>query len=115
MNECEPLRTGSRERPSFIVMVGWCRLKPTEPPELKALRLRKCGRPPMDHCFLTLIYGGGPICTIQRVKATCDEPLSTFAFKFNLRPYIMVDLKSGSCDSDFWIKRGTALLLSLST
>jgi len=28
---------------------------------------------------------------------------------------VMVDLKSGSCDSDFWIKRGTALLLSLST
>jgi dynein heavy chain len=25
----------------------------------------------------------------------------------------MVDLKSGTGDSDFWIKRGTALLLSL--
>jgi dynein heavy chain len=28
---------------------------------------------------------------------------------------IMVDLKSGAGDSDFWIKRGTALLLSLAT
>ena len=42
----------------------------------------------MDHYFLTLIYGGGPLCTIQRLKATCDEPLSTFAFKCNLRRYI---------------------------
>ena len=28
---------------------------------------------------------------------------------------VFVDLKSGSCDSDFWIKRGTALLLALAT
>jgi hypothetical protein len=27
----------------------------------------------------------------------------------------MVDLKGGVGDSDFWIKRGTALLLSLAT
>jgi hypothetical protein len=38
-------------------------------------------------------------------------------FKFNLYRYIkvFVDLKGGNCDSDFWIKRGTALLLALST
>jgi hypothetical protein len=36
-------------------MVGRCRLKPADPPELKASWLRKCGSPPMDHCFLTLI------------------------------------------------------------
>jgi len=41
----------------------------------------------MDHCFLTLIYGGGPLCKIQRLKATCDEPLLTFAFNFNMRRY----------------------------
>ena len=28
---------------------------------------------------------------------------------------IFVDLKGGDGDSDFWIKRGTALLLSLAT
>jgi len=33
----------------------------------------------MDHYFITLIYGGGPLCTIQRLKATCDEVLSSFA------------------------------------
>jgi dynein heavy chain len=33
------------------------------------------------------------------------------------RPSFMtfVDLKGGACDSDFWIKRGTALLLALAT
>jgi hypothetical protein len=29
----------------------------------------------MDHDSLTLIYGGGPLCTIQRLKATCDDAL----------------------------------------
>ena len=29
----------------------------------------------MDHYLLTLIYGGGPLCTIQRLKAKCDEAL----------------------------------------
>ena len=28
---------------------------------------------------------------------------------------VMVDLKGGDCDADFWIKRGTALLLALAT
>jgi hypothetical protein len=42
----------------------------------------------MDHYFLTLINGGDPLCTIQRLKAKCDEALSTFAFKFNSRRYI---------------------------
>jgi hypothetical protein len=41
----------------------------------------------MDHDFLTLINGGGPLCTLQRLKANCDEPLSSFAFSFNLRRY----------------------------
>jgi len=28
----------------------------------------------MDHYFPTLIHGGGgPLCIIQRSKATCDE------------------------------------------
>jgi len=29
----------------------------------------------MDHYSLTLMYGGGPLCTIQRLKATRDEAL----------------------------------------
>jgi len=29
----------------------------------------------MDHYILTFIYRGGPLCTIQRLKATCDEAL----------------------------------------
>jgi len=29
----------------------------------------------MDHYFLTLIYRGGPQCTMQSLKATCDEAL----------------------------------------
>ena len=41
----------------------------------------------MDHYFLTLINGGGPLCTIQCLKAKCDEALSNFAFNFNLRRY----------------------------
>ena len=41
----------------------------------------------MDHYSLTLINGGGPLCTIQRLKAKCDESLSNLAFKFNLRRY----------------------------
>jgi hypothetical protein len=41
----------------------------------------------MEHYFLTLINGGGPLCTIQRLKAKCDEALSSLALKFNLRRY----------------------------
>jgi len=43
----------------------------------------------MDHDFPTLINGGCPLCTIQSLKAKCDEALSNFAFKFNLRWYTM--------------------------
>jgi len=43
----------------------------------------------MDHYFLTLINGGGALCTIQRLKATCDEALSNLALNFNLRRYIL--------------------------
>jgi len=57
------------------VKVGRCRLKPADPPELKGRWLRKLGRLPMDHYFLTLIYLGGPLCTMQCLKATCDEAL----------------------------------------
>jgi len=28
---------------------------------------------------------------------------------------VMVDLKAGNADAEFWIKRGTALLLALAT
>jgi hypothetical protein len=41
----------------------------------------------MDHHFLTLINGGGPLCTIQRLKAKYHEPLSNFAFKVDMRRY----------------------------
>jgi hypothetical protein len=41
----------------------------------------------MDQNFPTLINGGGPLCTIQRFKAKCDEALSNFAFTFSLRRY----------------------------
>jgi hypothetical protein len=41
----------------------------------------------MDHYFLTLINGGGPLCTIQRLKAKCDKSLTNFAVSFNLRRY----------------------------
>jgi hypothetical protein len=44
----------------------------------------------MDHYFLTLMNGGGPLCTVQRLKAQCDEALSNVAFKLNLRPYAKV-------------------------
>jgi len=44
----------------------------------------------MDHVFLTLINGGGPLCTVQRLKAQCGEALSNFGFKFNLRRYTLV-------------------------
>ena len=44
----------------------------------------------MEHYFLTLIYGGGPLCIVQRLKAKCDEALSNFAFNFNLRRYTKV-------------------------
>jgi hypothetical protein len=42
----------------------------------------------MNHYFLTLLIGGGPLCTFQRLKARCDEALSNFAFNFSLRRYI---------------------------
>jgi len=29
----------------------------------------------MEHDILTVIYGGAPLCTIQQLKATCDEAL----------------------------------------
>ena len=41
----------------------------------------------MHHHSLTLINGGGPLCTIQRSKAKCDEALSNFDVSFNLRRY----------------------------
>jgi hypothetical protein len=44
----------------------------------------------MDHYFLTLIYAGGPLCTIQRLKAKCDKLLSNCAFNFNSRRYTVV-------------------------
>jgi len=39
----------------------------------------------MDQYSLPLINGRGPLCTIQHLKAKCDEALSNFAFSFNLR------------------------------
>jgi hypothetical protein len=44
----------------------------------------------MDHYFLTLINGEGPLFTIQRLKEKCDETLSNFAFNFNLRRHTKV-------------------------
>jgi hypothetical protein len=43
----------------------------------------------MDHCFLTLIHGGCPLCAIQRLNAKRHEALSNFGFSFNLRRYTM--------------------------
>jgi hypothetical protein len=58
-------------------------------PELKPRWFCKWGRPPIDHYFLTLINGEGPLCkySIQRLKAECDAALSNFAFNLNLRRY----------------------------
>jgi len=42
----------------------------------------------MHHYFLPLINGGGPLCTIQRLKPICDKLPSSCAFNFNLRCYI---------------------------
>ena len=42
----------------------------------------------MDHYFLPLMNGGAPLCTIQRLKAKCDDVLSNVAFNLNLRRYI---------------------------
>jgi len=39
----------------------------------------------LHHYYLTLISGGGPLCTIQRLKPICDALLSSVAFNFNLR------------------------------
>jgi hypothetical protein len=44
----------------------------------------------MDHYFLTLMNGGGPPCTIQLLKATCDDALWNVAFNFKLRRYSLV-------------------------
>jgi len=40
------------------------------------------------HHFLTLTNGGGPLCTVQRLKHKCDKQLSDFAFDFNSRRYM---------------------------
>ena len=52
-------------------------------------------------------------------KGTYQCPLYMYPVRTGSRErpsfMIMVDLKSGAGDSDFWIKRGTALLLSLAT
>ena len=42
----------------------------------------------MHHYFLPLINGGGPLCTIQRLKPIYDKLLSSLAFNLNLRRYI---------------------------
>jgi len=55
--------------------------------ELKVRWFCSWGSPPMDHYFLTLINGGGPLCAIQRLKPKCCESLSNFAFNFILRRY----------------------------
>jgi hypothetical protein len=55
----------------------------------------------MDHYFLSLINGGGPLCTIQRLKAKYHEALSNFGFNFNLRRYTKV------LDDKFGIIKGT--------
>jgi len=39
--------------------------------------------------FPTLINGGAPLCSSQRLKVRCDEALSNFAFNFELRRYAM--------------------------
>jgi hypothetical protein len=41
----------------------------------------------MDHYFRTLITGASPLCTIQHLKAECDEETSNFAFSFKLCRY----------------------------
>jgi hypothetical protein len=48
----------------------------------------------MYQYFLTLINGGAPLCTSQRLKAKCDEALSNFASNFNLRRYSKVRVLS---------------------
>jgi len=45
----------------------------------------------MDHYFLTLINGGAPICTSQRLRLKFDKLLSNLAFSFNLRRYTKVE------------------------
>jgi hypothetical protein len=41
----------------------------------------------MDHYFLTLIIGGGPLCAFQRLEAKHHEALSNFGYNFKLRRY----------------------------
>jgi hypothetical protein len=41
----------------------------------------------MDHFFLILINGGGPLCTIPRLKPIRDRLISNFAFNCKLRRY----------------------------
>jgi hypothetical protein len=48
----------------------------------------------MDQYFLTLTNGGGPLCTIQRLKAICEEALSNFAFNFKLCRYNLDNMMS---------------------
>jgi hypothetical protein len=66
--------------------VGRCRLKPAET-RLESALVLYMGRPPVDNDFLTLIKWEGPLCTVQRLEAKCDEALSYFAFNFKLRRY----------------------------
>jgi dynein heavy chain len=55
----------------------------------------------------------------EKKQGTYQCPLYMYPVRTGSRErpsfMIMVDLKSGAGDSDFWIKRGTALLLSLAT
>ena len=81
------------------VTVGWCRLKPVDT-QFESALARKWGSPPMDQYSLTLKNGAGPLCTIQRLKAKCDEALSNFAFSLNLRRYIKAIDEKG--DDDEW-------------
>jgi hypothetical protein len=44
----------------------------------------------MHHYFITLRNGGCPLCTIERLKPTCDTLVSSVAINFNSRRYIKV-------------------------
>jgi len=47
-------------------VVGQCRLKPADS-RVEPACFRKWWSPPIHHGFLTLMNGGGPSCTIQRL------------------------------------------------
>jgi hypothetical protein len=51
----------------------------------------------MDHHFLTLEIRGGPLWTIQPLKATWYEALSNLCFKFNLRRYTAERVSYSTC------------------